>query len=78
MAWTKAETFKQKLALTLCGDHRHTYRVLDEIELRFGPEAVDTVTACNQMTHTGASENVDLANLINGTRTLSASLKTLE
>ena len=77
VAWTKAETFKQKLALTLCGDHRHTYRVLDELGLRFDPEAVDTVTACNQMTHTGASENVDLANLINGTQTLSASLKTL-
>ena len=76
-AWAQANTLKAKLALALRDDDNSHVDVTQELVSRFGIQPASLVDRCNQLTHAGAGDKLDLENFISDTRTLSEQLKAL-
>ena len=72
--WTNAERLLPRIAISLYGDADRAGDVLSTLRNKFGGWAVKTVQQCNRQTHTGASYETDLKDLINRTESLAQRL----
>ena len=75
--WADAPRLLPRIAIALYGDADRAGDVYGTLNNRFGRWAADTVRACNEMAHSGASEGTDLKALINSAASLATKLAAL-